>query len=309
MKDVSKNQYLTKRGDVWHYHRRVPTPLVPVLGKQFIKKSLAVTDLKTAQRLRNAFNVKVDAEFAAAEKAISNPTNKDIKLPQISLAAMTEYMRQHVKGLDDLKSTQQAGDPPEDENQRKQLIMEAEIALQTLKNRDNPNGAAWVEKTSQSLIVAHGASLEDKQIVTEFAEIVRRGLMEVENRKLDRLDDRFDRPVHDTMFDPARTTSVTFGELLDSYWDERLKDHHENNRSAKWSDKVKSTLAFLREAFGSDTPLSAIDDQAVQNVRSLLSRLPPNRNKIYKGLSLIETAEKAKKTDVLHWTQQHRRDI
>ena len=143
---MPKKQYLTKRGEVWIYHRRVPTPLVSVLGKQFIKKSLAVMDFKTAQRLRNALNVKVDAEFAAAENALTNPTNKDIEPPQISLAAMTEYMRQHVKGLDDRKSAQQVEDPPEDEGERNQFIMLAEIARQTRKNRDNPNGAVWIEK-------------------------------------------------------------------------------------------------------------------------------------------------------------------
>ena len=59
---------------------------------------------------------------------------------------MTEYMRQKVKGLDDRKSAQQVGDPPEDEGERNQFIMLAEVALQTRKNRDSPNGAVWIEK-------------------------------------------------------------------------------------------------------------------------------------------------------------------
>ncbi len=77
MKDVSKKQYLTKRGEVWHYHRRVPISLVPAIGKAFIKKSLGVSDLKSAQRLRNILNVEIDAEFASAESVLSDTSSLD----------------------------------------------------------------------------------------------------------------------------------------------------------------------------------------------------------------------------------------
>ncbi|WP_367194522.1 DUF6538 domain-containing protein [Amorphus sp. 3PC139-8] len=42
MRDVANTHYLIRRGEVWHYHRRVPLALVPILGKRFVKKSLDV---------------------------------------------------------------------------------------------------------------------------------------------------------------------------------------------------------------------------------------------------------------------------
>jgi hypothetical protein len=186
MKGVSKTMYLVKRGEVWHYHRRVPTSLVPIVGKQFIKKSLGVKDLKSAQRLRNAFNVKVDAELSAAETALNGGASSNQPNDQISLSALTEYLRQHVEGVDDHKAARLIDDPPEDEAQRKEMRENVEVALETLKKRDNPNGAAWIDGTPNTLLNAHDASLDDKQIVSQFAKIVRRGLMELQHRSLDR---------------------------------------------------------------------------------------------------------------------------
>jgi len=53
MKKVADNQFLQLRGKVWTYYRRVPTDLVPALGRTFIKKSLGTPDIKEARRLRN----------------------------------------------------------------------------------------------------------------------------------------------------------------------------------------------------------------------------------------------------------------
>ena len=76
MNDVSKTLYLVKRGEVWHFHRRVPARLVPAMGRTFVKKSLGVTDLKSAMRLRNALSVEVDAQFAEAERQLFGGTKR-----------------------------------------------------------------------------------------------------------------------------------------------------------------------------------------------------------------------------------------
>ncbi len=293
MKEVSRTLYLVKRGEVWHYHRRVPTQLVPIVGRQFVKKSLGVTDLKSAQRLRNALTIKVDAEFEAAERAATNAGTEDTPTAPISLGALTEYLRQHVTGLDERAIARLTTDPPEDEGQRSEMRMEAEIALQTLKTRGDPNGEAWIDSTENKLVAAYGARLEDKEIVTKFAEVVRRGLIELQNRKLDRLDYRHDRSFHDPLFDPLRAPAVTFGALADTFWAERSEEYRENGVSAKRADKVKAELSLLCEAIGAETPLSAISDDTVQAVRSLLSRLPANRKKVYPKLSLSKAIEKA----------------
>lgn len=290
---MSKTLYLVKRGEVWHYNRRVPTPLIPIVGKKFIKKSLAVKDLKSAQRLRNALNIKVDAEFLAADNALNGITSGNQPNAPVSLDALTEYLRQHVSGLDERKAARLIADPPEDEEQRKEMKNDAEIALQTLRARTDPNGAAWIDITSGKLIDAHGAGFDDQQIVTQFAEVVRRGLMELQHRSLDRLNDRYDRNFHDPLFDPHRAPSITFGELVDVFWAERSEEYLQNDISAKRADKVKAELSFLIDAVGAGTRLASITDDTVQEVRRILSRLPANRKKHYPKLNLNGAIKKA----------------
>ncbi|WP_366142902.1 DUF6538 domain-containing protein [Pseudooceanicola sp.] len=40
MKKVAETHHLQKREETWHYYRRVPSVLVSVIGKKFIKQSL-----------------------------------------------------------------------------------------------------------------------------------------------------------------------------------------------------------------------------------------------------------------------------
>lgn len=63
----------------------------------------------------------------------------------------------------------------------------AEIGLGVLKNRDDPRGDEWVASVFDKAAAQAEASLSDKEVVSGFAEIVRRGLLEMQHRKPDRL--------------------------------------------------------------------------------------------------------------------------
>ncbi|WP_176251339.1 site-specific integrase [Sulfitobacter sp. HGT1] len=286
MKDVSKSLYLVKRGEVWHYHRRVPIPLVHIIGKQFFKRSLSTKDFKAAQTLRNAYNVKVDAELLAAKNALTDASVDDRPSDPASLATLTEYLRQHIAGLDKREAEAQIADPPEDEHQRNEIKKDIEIALQTLRSRDNPNGAAWIDSTIEKLAKTQGANFEGMQVFTEFAEVIRRGLMELQHRNLDRINDRYDRSFHDPLFNPDRAPGVTFDELVKIFWTECSEEYRQNDVSPKRADKVRAELAFLLDAVGAKTPLTSISDDTVQEIRLILSKLPTNRIKHYPKLDL-----------------------
>lgn len=64
---MAETHHLHKHGQTQHFCRRVQIVLVPVVGKTFVKKSPETSDLEEAKILRNALNVQIDAEFAAAE--------------------------------------------------------------------------------------------------------------------------------------------------------------------------------------------------------------------------------------------------
>lgn len=294
MKPVAKTPHLQKRGNVWHYYRRVPLHLAPVIGKKFIKQSLGVSDLKQAKALRNALNVKVDAEFAAAEQAIASPGQTHDIAP-VSLAVLTEHLRSHIEQIDQRSAQRLLSDPPDSEEQRCEMRMDAEIATQILRNRDDPRASEWVMRTSNEVLSSANAQLVGDMTVAQFEETVRRGLLELAARKIDRLDDAHDRTHHDHLFDPQRAPSVTFGELADVFWAERLTSYQTNNVNQKRIDKVKAELSFLREAVGDSTPLSSINDDTVQHVRGLLAALPANRRKFYPKLGIAQAIERGQK--------------
>jgi hypothetical protein len=69
MKKVPDTYHLQKRGGVWYYRRRVPTPLVRTFGKTFIQFSLDTTSKKVAIRRREVLDVEWTKKFDEAEAA------------------------------------------------------------------------------------------------------------------------------------------------------------------------------------------------------------------------------------------------
>ncbi|MCE8510993.1 site-specific integrase [Ruegeria pomeroyi] len=291
---MAETHHLQKRGQTWHYYRRVPTVLVPVVGKTFVKKSLGTSDLKEAKILRNALNVQIDAEFAAAE---AQGDGAPPPAP-VSLAMLTEHLRQHIAGLDQRSAARLVSDPPETETEKAEMKQDAEIGLGVLKNRDDPRGDEWVASVFDKVTAQAGASLSDKEVVSGFAEIVRRGLMELQHRKLDRLQDDHGAGPHDPLFDAKKPPAMTFGDLCDVYWNVRSAELAANQTNEKRGDRIAGEIALLREALGKDTPLTEITYDRIQEFRALIARVPTNRNKIFPGLTLqqqIDRAEKAGK--------------
>jgi integrase len=157
-----------------------------------------------------------------------------------------------------------------------------------------------------------GATLTDTEVVAHFAEVMRRGLIEVSRRKIDRYNDRHDRTHHDPLFDPNRPSAVTFSELSEIYLAEKAQDYSLNGISQKRMDKVKASVTTLCAIIGGDTLTHTIDDDIVQNVRSIVARIPNNRVKLYPKLSLeqaIERGAKAGKPTLSSTTQRTYLDI
>lgn len=61
-------QRLLKRGDTYHYHRRVPLHLVDIIGKKHIRRSLGTDSPKEARRLRTMEDARTELMFRHAEK-------------------------------------------------------------------------------------------------------------------------------------------------------------------------------------------------------------------------------------------------
>lgn len=290
---MAETHHLQKRGNTWYFIRRVPRHLVPIIGRKFFKTSLGTADLKVAKVRRSAAELVLDAKFAAAEAALTTPGSSTP--PPVTLATLTEHLRAHITLADEKSAARLLTDPPEDEAQRAEMQMGAEIELQILKDRDDPRGDEWISRTARKTIADSGASLTDKEVVAGFAEVVRRGLMELQHRKIDRYEDRHDRAFHDPLFDPARPPALTFGELRDIFLAEKLKDYAANGIREKSADRIKAASGYLQELIGAGTPVHTIDDDVIQKAREMIAATPANRQKIYPTLSLDKQIKKAAK--------------
>ena len=287
---------LQKRGDTWHYYRRVPQHLVQALGKQFIKKSLGVKSHSEAIKLRSIEDVKIDALFAEYEKdgGKQAPLVGSQNHP-ISLSMVTEYVRSYVSDVDAKNVEKLVADPAESKKIQHDMYVNAGIELGILNNPEDPRQWQWIDHLTAKILKDLGSGCHVADLLPHIEDAARRALLELQRRKIDRYQDKYDRSFYDTLFDPAKPVSVTFDEVCTMFWQEKDLEYKLNNVNLKRSKKIQAALLLLKEIIGGKQPVSVIDDDAVQLVRQKIARVPANKNKIYPDLSLDEAIARSEK--------------
>ncbi len=284
---MADDQYIRKNGNRFWYYRRVPTQLVPVLNRKFIKKSLRTSDPKTARALRNIETVRVDALFAEAEResigSASKPTGAMTK--NVPFAVLEEYVRKAVNAIDRKTADRLAVDPASTSEELKEMQMNAEIELGILKNPDDPRRHEFIASFGDRVLKEAGAEIADTEELARFGSLIRRALVELRNRKLDRYDDRFNGH-RDPLFDTQRAPTPSFQMLSNQYFEERKLEGELNGFNRKTLDKDEAIIKMLVEIIGAETSIADIDYDRVREVQVVISRLPSNRNKLYPGKSL-----------------------
>ncbi len=206
--------HLLRRNAVFYYHRRVPLPLVVQLGKKVILFSLGTKDPKEAKKLRAVHDLQWDARFDAVGHGPSAPTPIGGAPP--SALGLLQLVQDFVTRTDSRSSASALADPPDSMAQKAEMKMDVEIGRSILQNIDDPRGAEWVQSTVAK-VVGPGASASSSNSDI-FAEIVRRGLLELQNRQLARLDDDFSHTFFDPAFNPqGEAPAVTFGQVADQF--------------------------------------------------------------------------------------------
>lgn len=308
MKQVSDTLHLIRRGDGWTYFRRVPLHLVPVLGRQFIKKSLGTSDRATAKKLRTLEDVRADALFAEAEKGtLPKDGAGNVGLDAVSIGDITDHVRRYVESEDQRAVQRLAAEPIIDEEDRKNRQQDAGEVSAILRSPEDIRRHEMIYAASQRIAGDAGVSVE--AIGVQVAEIIRRGLLEVTMRREDRYQDDFSGRHHDQLFAPRAQDGkaiVMLAVLADQYLAKVRAEHKANGVSERTTTKVGVVLDYLLEAVGPKIPVSAIDYDMVQKLRGTIAKTPANRAKVYPKLSLakaIERAEKDGKPPMEHLTQ------
>lgn len=291
---MSQTERLIRRNGIWHYRRRVPRHLVDVLGRQEVHHSLGTSCLKEVRKLRTAEDLAWDSRFQAVQGGGKEHGSIDpAKLPAaISTPEMLRRVQEYVVALDAKAADHSLRNPPANEAERNAMQENIGIAASILKNRDDPRGEEWIYG-SLSALTPNGTPISTD---VALGELVRRGLLELERRKLDRLNDHYAGNGADPLFSQIQTLEPSFWDLAQQYLGLTAEEAAANHTNQKWVDKQKSHVALLSELIGTQTILRDVNYDACMRVRSLLGRIPANRSKCYEKLS-IEAAIAAADAD------------
>jgi uncharacterized membrane protein YphA (DoxX/SURF4 family) len=310
---VSAQHHLTKRSGVFYYRRRVPQHLVESFGKTAIQFSLHTSSLKEAKKLRALEDLKWTTQFETAEKSLNgkHPTAQNgspVAGEPLSSREVIRLVQEYVEQTDRHSLKVLMGDPPESEQQKSDIKADIEVGYHILRDRDDPRADEIIYRVGEKILRPIGMSIDDPRVPrTAFAEFVRRAVLELDRRKLARLDDDHRYAFFDHQFDPTHRPGATFGALATQFIKLKEEDAAENHTSQKWLDKQHAQVALLCEIIGKDTPIQKVDYDECMRVRSVVARMPANRSKIYSGLSLdeaIKRAEAEHKPRLLPFTQE-----
>lgn len=310
MKSVSQTYHLSRRNGVWSYRRRVPTHLIAALGKRVIQFSLRTTNLAEAKKRRAAEDLKWSTRFEAAQKALSGSAGSEPHSVQIARPLpqheVLRLVQEYVERTDEGTKDRFLRDPPESQQAKAEIKADIEMGIQIVRNADDPRADEIVWSTSKKILRNAGLS-EEAVANAAFAEHVRRGVLELDRRKLARLDDDHSRSFFDQQFNPTRQASVTFGDLVAQFLQMTVDEAAANRTSQKWVDKQRAHAALLSEIVGANTPIQEVDYDVCLRVRTLLARIPSNRSKVYNGVAIedaIGRAEEDGKPRLSSFTQE-----
>lgn len=275
------NFRLLNRNGTWYYFRKVPVALVPKFGK-LIKISLKTKEKSEAKKLRAIKDLEYDALFAQCgegQLSAQGPT-------EITLDQMLDYVRGYVARDDTRSAKEWENDPPTTDEQLDDLLSEAEKRIDVLTGPADEERDLLIRSCSKA--IASDQGLGEVTLSPAASDLVRRALIELYLRRLDRLHAKHEKQWHDHLFAPEAPPSVTFGKHADAYLAEKEGEWAVAKTGESWKKKVRACVSTLIAMVGPETPLKNIDDAFAKGIRVKLGRVPSNRVKLYPHVSIDE---------------------
>ena len=282
---------LLNRKGVWYYRRRVPPELVERMGMEVVSLSLGTKELKEAQKQRELKDIEWSARFEALAALPSVVNGSQSGKVSITVHQAESLIRAYVEKSVRSFAHRYEDDPPKDDAERHEMAKQIDIDATILTSVGDPQNDELVAVSFDRVLRGHAV---DPSIEPELASFHRRAMLEIQRRKLDTLNSRFDRPYIDHLFAQDQKPELSFGELAEQYLSERLEDAELNGLGEKTIDKIRSNLALIREIVGDGTSVREIGYDACRRIRSVLAQVPTNRLKIFPGLSLEKAIARAK---------------
>jgi integrase len=291
--DVSQTNHLIRRSGVWYYRRRVPKALHAKLGKKEIQLSLGTSKLADAKKLRAVEDLKWAARFESAIDCTSSADAPGVGQTAsgqiLSESEVLQRVREFVTA-EGARSSRTLTQETFTHEERQETATDIEYGMAILKDPEDPRLHELIDGGIKSLGSPRTASAGTSDAL--LAEVVRRGLVELQQRKLSVLNDDHSRSFFDHLFAPHHKPDVTFRQLTDQVFENLREDAAINGTSLKWVDKQRAFLSLLVEIVGDQTPVRSIDYDVCLKVRGTLARLPAGRTKAYSGMTLDQAIAK-----------------
>tara|TARA_R110002110_G_scaffold412752_1_gene639104 strand:- start:1753 stop:3492 length:1740 start_codon:yes stop_codon:yes gene_type:complete len=305
MKAVSKTYRLIKVKGTYYYRRRVPKPYVELFGKSIIKDCLKTSVATEAASRRAQKDVEYDMLFAGFDEKIEAKLNP----PAMTQADAMDFVRAFVEEADAKAAKRFEEDPPESENQRREMLEESTQDWASLADprflREHGIDSRILEKVTGNIPFKFDQSIFS---YAQFYSLVIRGLRELHRRDMARLQSEHQQSVFDQLFAggdanpflshaPSGNSKslMTFGDLSESFIEDYCDEAVVRGTSQKTIDSTRAETSFVTEAIGPSTLVVNIDYEVCKKFRKLLARTPSNRKKIYGHLSVEEAADQAAK--------------
>lgn len=286
MVDVSKPIGLMRLKDRFYYRVRVPTDLIPALGR-YHKVALGTGDHAQAKRLCIQAAAKFEMECQNARAAQRG------ELPRVEIADIEGLARKFVDGqVSGFRAELVKGISP---SERMGRLDDCSMFCGVLRDSDSEAAIEEVARAWDAVLSGVDVTKLSDEAAAYASDVVRRALIESERRFAAILRDDHRRAHFDHLFAnragnerianlPQSTLSLK--ELTGGY----LREYRRKQVAAKRDEKVQSAVDLILEFFGPETPTSDLNLARCREFRDVLSKLPTNRRKLMpKGSSLSET--------------------
>ncbi len=298
---VAGHTRLFRRGAIYYFRAKVPDKLRPILGKGEIRYSLKTADFQTAKKLCNVASVKADGELNAAIAKFAHALPPEPPEP-LTDAELYQQVAMWFVEQERKADTWAAVEVPactdtDRETARENLAGEVTEYATAL---NNPNGARQTEQLTDAFINASPALGVSKGSNDYFrlSALLRRAMVEILNRKLDRLEGGILKPTdpafvglfaHSTPPEPKKQ-SITLKALCERFMDYQHKTHSDTT-PVTYSIPVKA----LREVLGDSKRIAEITGDDVRLIGETFQRMPAHISQRYPGLPLLKAIAKADK--------------
>lgn len=290
-----KHPCVQKRGNRYHFRKKVPAGLVKAVGKREIKKSLGTSDLREANRLAAIEAVKADAVLSEARLGKS-----DAKLPKIRKSDLIYVATVWFHSYEnDAEARFVRTDVPPNEMASYLELISQDISAHS--DLHDPSVLAGVQGIVENLIEDNNLGLNAKDDeYWLFCQYVNRGIVESDKRKLDKLKGDFNDTAYDTMFGGvtsnvtpgkpvAQQPSLTLSQLINEYESEPARQ----GITPKKILSYRIIFAVLEELIGRGADVRSITRAKCREVRDVIMRLLPHVSKKFPRLTLVQAAERA----------------